>query len=62
MCLFLINSHVLVYKLGGSSLSITVLQVNGGMFQVVNSHTDLSMGGESFTEALADFLAAEFER
>lgn len=56
------RSHVLVYKLGGASLSISVLQVNGGMFQVLNSHTDLSMGGESFTDALAQFLATEFER
>lgn len=62
MCLCLVDSHVLVYKLGGASLSISVLQVNGGMFQVLNSHTDLSMGGESFTDALAQFLATEFER
>lgn len=57
-----IGSHVLVYKLGGASLSVTVMQVNGGIFQVLNSHTDHSIGGESFTEALAQHLAAEFKR
>lgn len=62
MCMCPVDSHVLVYKLGGASLSVTVLQVNGGLFQVLNSHTDLSMGGESFTDALAHFLATEFER
>uniref|UniRef100_A0A8D3DJK1 Heat shock 70 kDa protein 14 n=1 Tax=Scophthalmus maximus TaxID=52904 RepID=A0A8D3DJK1_SCOMX len=56
------KSHVLVYKLGGTSLSVTVLQANGGMFRVLNTHTDHSIGGESFTQALAQHLAAEFKR
>nr|XP_020457112.1 heat shock 70 kDa protein 14 isoform X1 [Monopterus albus] len=56
------KSHVLVYKLGGTSLSVTVLQVSGGMFRVLNTHTDHSIGGESFTQALAQHLAAEFRR
>lgn len=57
-----VDSHVLVYKLGGTSLSVTVLQVNGGIFRVLNTHTDHSIGGESFTEALAHHLATEFKR
>uniref|UniRef100_A0A3B3X937 Heat shock 70 kDa protein 14 n=1 Tax=Poecilia mexicana TaxID=48701 RepID=A0A3B3X937_9TELE len=56
------NSHVLVYKLGGTSLSVTVLQVNGGMLRVVSTRTDHSIGGESFTQALAQHLASEFKR
>lgn len=56
------KSHVLVYKLGGTSLSVTVLQVNGGMFRVLNTRTDHSIGGESFTQALAQHLATEFKR
>lgn len=57
-----VGSHVLVYKLGGASLNVTVMQVNGGIFRVLNSHTDHSIGGESFTEALAQHLATEFKR
>ncbi|XP_037099496.1 heat shock 70 kDa protein 14 [Syngnathus acus] len=56
------KSHVLVYKLGGTSLSVTVLQVNGGMFRVLDTHTHHSIGGESFTQALAQHLATEFKR
>lgn len=56
------KSHVLVYKLGGTSLSVTVLQVSGGMYRVLSTHTDHSIGGESFTQALAQHLAAEFKR
>uniref|UniRef100_A0A8C9ZF58 Heat shock protein 14 n=1 Tax=Sander lucioperca TaxID=283035 RepID=A0A8C9ZF58_SANLU len=57
-----VDLHVLVYKLGGTSLSVTALQVNGGMFRVLNTHTDHSIGGERFTQALAQHLAAEFKR
>ncbi|KAK0141717.1 Heat shock protein 14 [Merluccius polli] len=56
------KSHVLVYKLGGTSLSVTALQVNGGMFRVLDTLTDHSIGGESITGALAQHLAAEFKR
>lgn len=60
--LLCVCSHVLVYKLGGTSLSVTVLQVTGGMFRVLNTHTDHNIGGENFTQALAQHLAAEFKR
>uniref|UniRef100_A0A8C6TB73 Heat shock protein 14 n=1 Tax=Neogobius melanostomus TaxID=47308 RepID=A0A8C6TB73_9GOBI len=53
------KSHVLVYKLGGTSLSVTALQVSGGMYRVLHTLTDHSIGGERFTEALAQHLASE---
>uniref|UniRef100_A0A671WHU4 Heat shock protein 14 n=1 Tax=Sparus aurata TaxID=8175 RepID=A0A671WHU4_SPAAU len=56
------RSHFLVYKLGGTSLSVTVLQITGGLFRVLNTHTDHNIGGEGFTLALAQHLAAEFKR
>lgn len=60
--MYCIYSHFLVYKLGGTSLSVTVLQVTGGLFRVLNTHTDHNIGGEGFTLALAQHLAAEFKR
>ncbi|XP_022527566.2 heat shock 70 kDa protein 14 [Astyanax mexicanus] len=56
------KSHVLVYKLGGTSLSVTALEVNSGMYRVLATNTDHSIGGESFTHALAQHLAAEFRK
>uniref|UniRef100_A0A1A8LVI3 Heat shock protein 14 n=4 Tax=Nothobranchius TaxID=28779 RepID=A0A1A8LVI3_9TELE len=56
------RSHVLVYKLGGTSLNVTALQINGGLIRVVSTYTDHSIGGESFTQALAQHLASEFKR
>uniref|UniRef100_A0A671SXS6 Heat shock 70 kDa protein 14-like n=1 Tax=Sinocyclocheilus anshuiensis TaxID=1608454 RepID=A0A671SXS6_9TELE len=56
------KSHVLVYKLGGTSLSVTVLEVNSGMYRVLATQTDHRTGGESFTHELAQHLAAEFKK
>ncbi|CAL1567294.1 unnamed protein product [Knipowitschia caucasica] len=56
------NRHVLVYKLGGSSLSVSALLVSGGMYRVLHTVTDHSVGGERFTQALAQHLAQEFNR
>ncbi|XP_053262074.1 heat shock 70 kDa protein 14 isoform X2 [Podarcis raffonei] len=54
--------NVLVYKLGGTSLSITVIEVNSGLYRVISTNTDDSIGGICFTEALAQHLASEFQR
>ncbi|XP_036615166.1 heat shock 70 kDa protein 14 [Trichosurus vulpecula] len=56
------KSNVLVYKLGGTSLSISVIEVNSGMYRVLATNTDDSIGGVYFTEALAQYLASEFQR
>uniref|UniRef100_A0A670J2C8 Heat shock 70 kDa protein 14 n=1 Tax=Podarcis muralis TaxID=64176 RepID=A0A670J2C8_PODMU len=56
------KSNVLVYKLGGTSLSITVIEVNSGLYRVISTNTDDSIGGICFTEALAQHLASEFQR
>ncbi|XP_077194106.1 heat shock 70 kDa protein 14 isoform X2 [Paroedura picta] len=56
------KSNVLVYKLGGTSLSITVIEVNSGLYRILSTNTDDSIGGICFTEALAQHLASEFQR
>nr|XP_056702858.1 heat shock 70 kDa protein 14 [Euleptes europaea] len=56
------KSNVLVYKLGGTSLSITVIEVNSGLYRVLSTNTDDSIGGICFTEAVAQHLASEFQR
>ncbi|MBN3296807.1 HSP7E protein, partial [Amia calva] len=56
------KSHVLVYKLGGTSLSVTVMEVNSGLYRVLATQSDGSIGGESFSEALAQYLASEFKK
>ncbi|XP_030072499.1 heat shock 70 kDa protein 14 [Microcaecilia unicolor] len=56
------KSNVLVYKLGGTSLSVTLMEVNSGLYRVLATNTDDRIGGVHFTEALAEHLASEFQR
>jgi len=50
-----------VYRCGGNTLSVSVIQINGGMISVVKC-LNMNTGGDQITAVLADFLAAEFQR
>ncbi|XP_019828642.1 heat shock 70 kDa protein 14 isoform X2 [Bos indicus] len=56
------KSNILVFKLGGTSLSISVMEVNSGIYRVLSTNTDNNIGGTHFTETLAQYLASEFQR
>ncbi|KAM6216206.1 heat shock 70 kDa protein 14 [Rhynchocyon petersi] len=56
------KSNILVFKLGGTSLSISVMEVNSGMYRVLSTNTNGNIGGAHFTETLANYLASEFQR
>ena len=53
---------VLVYRLGGTTLDVTIVAVNGGMYRIVATENDTTLGGVKFDELLAQHLAAEFQR
>ncbi|XP_060048191.1 heat shock 70 kDa protein 14 isoform X2 [Erinaceus europaeus] len=56
------KSNILVFKLGGTSLSISIIEVNSGIYRVLSTNTDDNIGGIHFTETLAQYLASEFQR
>lgn len=56
------KSNVLVFKLGGTSLSISLMEVNSGLYRLLSTSTDNNIGGARFTETLAQYLASEFQR
>ena len=57
-----LSRMIVVYRLGGTSLDVTVLAVSGGMYRVVATDNDTSIGGVKFDKLLAQHLAAEFQR
>uniref|UniRef100_A0A2L2Y747 Heat shock protein 14 n=1 Tax=Parasteatoda tepidariorum TaxID=114398 RepID=A0A2L2Y747_PARTP len=52
----------LIYRLGGTSLDVTVLDVNNGMYSVISSISRKTLGGNLITNAIVDFCANEFKR
>ncbi|WAR24959.1 HSP7E-like protein [Mya arenaria] len=53
---------VLVFRLGGVSAETSVVKVHNGMYQLVATVTEVALGGDRCTDALASFLIAEFKR
>jgi molecular chaperone DnaK (HSP70) len=55
-------SHCLVYRLGGETLDVTVVQVSAGMYTISGTVHKSNLGGSKFTRILADYLASEFRQ
>ena len=55
------GSHrFLVYDLGGGTFDVSVVQTEGGVFEVLASHGDTHLGGDDFDDLLLGFVADEF--
>eukprot|EP00927_Polykrikos_kofoidii_P009782 TRINITY_DN140_c0_g1_i6.p1 TRINITY_DN140_c0_g1~~TRINITY_DN140_c0_g1_i6.p1 ORF type:complete len:770 (-),score=183.36 TRINITY_DN140_c0_g1_i6:158-2467(-) len=55
------STNVLVFDLGGGTFDATVLNIEGGVFQVLATGGDTRLGGEDFDNALLDWLVVEFK-
>jgi molecular chaperone DnaK len=53
---------ILVWDLGGGTFDVTVLQIGGGVLEVLATNGDTHLGGDDWDEALVNYLADEFQR
>jgi molecular chaperone DnaK len=51
-----------VFDLGGGTFDISILEINGGVFEVKATNGDTLLGGEDFDEVLVRHLLSEFKR
>ncbi|MEY5027561.1 MAG: hypothetical protein RLZZ244_3089 [Verrucomicrobiota bacterium] len=51
------RSRFAVYDLGGGTFDISILELSGGVFQVLSTNGDTRLGGDDVDARLADFLA-----
>lgn len=47
------NSKVAVYDLGGGTFDISILELSGGVFNVLSTNGDTQLGGDDFDRAIA---------
>ncbi len=59
---FIDCSIVLVFRIGGTSVDATLVEVNCGMYRVISYAVDQNLGGETFDEVLVDIFVDEFKR
>jgi molecular chaperone DnaK len=53
---------IAVFDLGGGTFDISILEINGGVFEVKATNGDTLLGGEDFDEILLRYLLAEFKK
>lgn len=56
------EQKVLIFDLGGGTFDVTVLAIDGGIFEVLATGGDAHLGGEDFDNNLLQHFAKEFER
>eukprot|EP00758_Cryptobia_borreli_P004920 Tbor_TRINITY_DN4657_c0_g1::TRINITY_DN4657_c0_g1_i1::g.14810::m.14810/K04043/dnaK, HSPA9; molecular chaperone DnaK len=53
---------IAVYDLGGGTFDISILEINGGVFEVKATNGDTHLGGEDFDLVLSDYIVSEFKK
>lgn len=53
---------ILVFDLGGGTFDVSVLTIDGGVFEVKSTAGDTHLGGEDFDNRMVDHFVAEFKR
>jgi len=55
-----LDQKILVYDLGGGTFDVSVLQLNGNVFEVLATGGDTFLGGVDFDNRIIDFVLDEF--
>lgn len=53
---------IAVFDLGGGTFDVSVLEIQGGVFEVKATNGDTMLGGEDFDEELLEHLLSEFKK
>ncbi|MGL6075668.1 MAG: Hsp70 family protein [Fimbriiglobus sp.] len=55
------RERFLVYDLGGGTFDVSILQAEGGIYEVLSSHGDTKLGGDDFDDLLMEHIAKDFQ-
>lgn len=55
------DSKIVVFDCGGGTHDVSVLDLGGGVFEVLSTDGDTHLGGDDFDRVIIDFLVEEFK-
>jgi molecular chaperone DnaK len=55
------DSKIVVFDCGGGTHDVSVLELGGGVFEVLSTDGDTHLGGDDFDNAISDWLKNEFK-
>ena len=56
------DMKILVFDFGGGTLDVTIMEMGGGVFEVMSTSGDTQLGGTDMDKVLIDFVADEFKK
>merc|ERR1711935_157832 len=56
------NETILVFDLGGGTFDVSILEVGDGIFEVLSTAGDTSLGGDDFDKALVNWIVNDFKK
>jgi molecular chaperone DnaK len=56
------DMKILVFDLGGGTLDVTIMEMGGGVFEVMSTSGDTQLGGTDMDKVLVDFIVDNFRK
>ncbi len=56
------DMKILVFDFGGGTLDVTIMEMGGGVFEVLSTSGDTQLGGTDMDKVLIDFVVDEFKK
>src|ERR671938_2020126 len=56
------SEKVAVYDLGGGTFDVSILEINDGVFEVLATSGNTSLGGEDFDDRIINWMAEQFRQ
>ena len=56
------DMKIMVYDFGGGTLDVTIMEMGGGVFEVMSTSGDTQLGGSDMDKAIIDYVIEEFRK
>ena len=56
------DRKIMVFDFGGGTLDVTIMEMGGGVFEVMSTSGDTHLGGSDMDKAIIDYVADEFRK
>ena len=56
------EQKIMVYDLGGGTFDVSIIEIGGGVIEVLSTNGNTYLGGDDFDQRIIDYLVAEFKK
>jgi molecular chaperone DnaK len=56
------DMKILVYDFGGGTLDVTIMEMGGGVFEVMSTSGDTQLGGTDMDKVIVDYVVSDFRK